>query len=295
MELEPRVREWIGAATGDRVVGARPLTGGYSNDNTLVAVAGGGEFVLRRYLRTNACAVEAALAARLSGVVPVAEVVAADPDGTATGEPALLSVFVPGRLLGEVLAGAPAAEAAALGRSAGRTLAAIGTVTFAAPGFFSDGTLDAFVRRCLAEGNAAGHLTGDEQARLVAFAERAAADLEAVHGARQLVHADYNPKNLLAGDDGRLTAVLDWEFAFSGSPLTDVGNMLRDPRPAGFADAFIDGFADGGGALPANWRALSRAVDLYSLADFLTRPPEHRYFQRAVHRIRDLLASRSER
>ncbi|WP_161952716.1 phosphotransferase family protein [Actinoplanes sp. TFC3] len=133
-----------------------------------------------------------------------------------------------------------------------------------------------------------------EQRKLVSFAERSAADLEVLHGSRELVHADFNPKNLLVRhDDGRwvVAAVLDWEFAFSSAPLFDVGNMLGDPRPAAFTDGFLTGFRDAGGALPTNWHQLSRALDLYSLADLPTRPVDHRYFRRAVERIRELVAS----
>ena len=306
-QLPPPVLDWLTtvALPRRRVVAARALTGGYSNVNVLVTMAGGGEFVLRRYRRDNACAVEAALAARLDGVLPVAPVVAADPTGSSAGEPVLLSVFVAGRPVGEVLGG-PAAPVAELGRSVGSTLARIGSVSFGAPGFFADerlepgpagaeptSGLDVFVGRCLDEGNAAGHLSDAEQHGLRRYTERAAPELAALRGSRRLVHADYNPKNLLAARrDGRwrVTAVLDWEFAFSSSPLFDVGNMLRDPRPAGFAEAFVDGFRHGGGELPENWRRLSRALDLYSLADFLTRPVEHRYFRRAIERIRGLLA-----
>nr|BFE70411.1 hypothetical protein GCM10020092_037120 [Actinoplanes digitatis] len=122
-------------------------------------------------------------------------------------------------------------------------------MSFAAPGFFSGGALepgpagiepteglDTFVRRCLAEGNGAGHLSDAEQRELLRFAEASTPGLEVLRGSRRLVHADFNPKNLLVGrdDDGhwRVTAVLDWEFAFSSAPLFDVGNMLRDPRPS---------------------------------------------------------------
>jgi hypothetical protein len=37
------------------------------------------------------------------------------------------------------------------------------------------------------------------------------------------------------------------EFAFSGSPLTDIGNMIRfhDEQPPGFGDGFIDGYQAG--------------------------------------------------
>jgi aminoglycoside phosphotransferase (APT) family kinase protein len=109
------------------------------------------------------------------------------------------------------------------------------------------------------------------------------------------VHAGYNGKNLLAvGSDGRwsISAVLDWEFAFSGSPLTDIGNMLRfrDEHPPGFGDGFIAGYRDAGGELPERWREISEALDLYPLADFLTRPPGHRYFGKAVAALRDRLA-----
>jgi len=332
--LEPRFRDWIEevALPGRTVIAATSLTGGYSNDNRLVRTAAGGRFVLRRYLGANSCAVEAALAARLAGAVPVAEVIAADMDGSAAGEPVLLSAFVPGRPLGEVLAAASGSEVAELGAATGRTLAAVGSVTFAAsgsevaelgaatgrtlaavgsvtfaaPGFFDSAGLepgppgaeptsgvDVFVERCLNEGNASGHLGDAEQRALLGFAAAAAPDLAVLRGSARLVHADFNPKNILVtGRAGhwRLSAVLDWEFAFSSSPLFDIGNMLRDPRPAGFLDAFVDGFRDGGGELPAGWRRLTQALDLYSLADFLQRPVEHRYFTRSVERIRALVS-----
>ena len=216
--MRGEIESWVEKSTGGRVAATRTLTGGYSNENVLVTLDDGGRFVLRRYLRRNSCAVEAALAGRLAGIVAVPEVVAADPDGAETGEPLLLSVFVPGRLLSE----APAADARALGLAAGETLARIGSVTFDAPGFFEDGALrpgppgmeppiglDVFVRRCLTEGNAAGHLSDEEQEALLRYAERAAPALAGLQGARQLVHSDYNPKNILV-DGRRIAAVLDW-------------------------------------------------------------------------------------
>jgi aminoglycoside phosphotransferase (APT) family kinase protein len=134
-----------------------------------------------------------------------------------------------------------------------------------------------------------------EIGHLQALAAAAADPLaRSVARARQLVHSDYNGKNLLAvGGDGRrsVSAVLDWEFAFSGSPLTDIGNMLRfrDSRPRGFADGFVAGYRDAGGQLPERWREISQALDLYALADFLTRPPGHRYFGKAVAALKDRL------
>lgn len=290
------LREWIetDALPGRRVAGIRPLHGGYSNENTLVTMDDGHEYVLRRFLGTDRVEVEAALAARLAGVVPVPEVVA-------TGDGVLLARFLPGRMLSDAFT--DSADITELGRSVGETLARIGTVRFEAPGFFSDATLrpgpegiepasglDVWVDRCLAEGNADGHLTGAEQEALRDYAAEATPLLAAVHGSRQLVHSDFNPKNLLVVHH-RVSGVLDWEFAFSGPPLTDVGNMLRDPRPPGFAEAFLEAFRANGGDVPPGWRRLSQAIDVYALADFLKRPPSHRYFQRSIARIRDLLAN----
>ena len=37
-----------------------------------------------------------------------------------------------------------------------------------------------------------------------------------------LVHGDFGPQNMLFGDDGRLTGVVDWEFAHLGEPIEDL-------------------------------------------------------------------------
>jgi len=57
---------------------------------------------------------------------------------------------------------------------------------------------------------------------------------------------------------------------------------FRAAYPDGFADAFIAAYRDAGGALPPRWPEVSEALDLYALANFLTRPPGHPYFGKAV-------------
>ncbi|GAA1088332.1 phosphotransferase family protein [Nocardiopsis metallicus] len=65
-------------------------------------------------------------------------------------------------------------------------------------------------------------------------------------GAPAIVHGDYRLDNVLVTDDGRLTAVLDWEMATLGAPLVDLGLMLvyrEQPviggsRPATSAEGF---------------------------------------------------------
>lgn len=328
---DPGVRRWLASAlAGQRIVAVQQLAGGYRNDNVLLVTDAAEKYVLRRYrggdveATGRTCGVEAALAARLRGIVPVPEVIAADPAGSAAAEPLLLSRYAAGSMVSEVLArpdGAAAGsagqapgdagQAADLGRAAGAVLAAIGSVRFGGPGFFTGpdlipsaegmpASLPDFVEDCLRAARASGeHTVGGlspaEQDGLRALAVRAGPAAARVNGSRQLVHSDYNPKNLLAvhrGGQWSITAVLDWEFAYSGSPLADLGNMLR-PRPgvpADFAAGFSTGYRQAGGELPDGWREISEALDLYALADFLTRPPEHRYFRRAVALIRERLA-----
>jgi len=310
--VPPPVLTWLERALpGERVAAAGPLGGGYGNENILVTGGSGRRYVLRRYRRGGAeaartCAVEAALAARLAATdVPVAELVAADPAGSAAGEPLLLARHMPGIPVSQALAADPG-SAPGLGRAAGRALAAIGAVAFDRPGAFTGPGLDPspegmppglpeFVDACLRAGNAAAALSSAQMSGVRALAAAAAPLAARAASARQLVHSDYNGKNLLTlrrGGRWSVSAVLDWEFAFSGSPLVDIGNMrrFRAERPPGFDAAFTGGYQDAGGRLPPDWREVSEALDLYALADFLTRPPGHRYFAKAVAVLENRLA-----
>ena len=90
-----------------------------------------------------------------------------------------------------------------------------------------------------------------------------------------LVHGDFNKRNLLVRETGgrwSVAAVLDWEFAVSGSPLADFGNLLRYERAARplVEPHFSAGYVRAGGRLPRDWRRLARWVDLLSLCESLT-------------------------
>ncbi|HEY3669227.1 MAG TPA: phosphotransferase, partial [Polyangiaceae bacterium] len=96
-------------------------------------------------------------------------------------------------------------------------------------------------------------------------------------GRYTLVHADYKRSNLLlqrSGSSWNVTAVLDWEFAFAGPAIIDIGLFLRAGAalPSGFQDSFVAGYRDAGGELPSEWLRLSRLVDLISQVTFLNDP-----------------------
>jgi aminoglycoside phosphotransferase (APT) family kinase protein len=86
------------------------------------------------------------------------------------------------------------------------------------------------------------------------------------------VHADFNPKNLLVDPaTGGVTGVLDWEFAYAGAPLADVGNLLRFETDRDFTAAVAEGYADRAPDVPADWVDVARALDLFALLDLAGR------------------------
>jgi aminoglycoside phosphotransferase (APT) family kinase protein len=211
--VDQDVSDWL-ASRGlppGAIAHTRRLAGGHRNHNTVLVTDTGDRYVLRRYQHEDRAAVEAALANRLAGLVPVAEVVAVG-RGERTGEPLLLSRFVPGTLVSDLLPGMSGQEAARLGRAVGRVLAGIGTVSFAGPGFFAGpelepapgpagtGDLPAFVDRCLRAAAPSAVLTPGESDAVRRLASTSVPLLaqDPVANASELVHADFNPKNLLA-------------------------------------------------------------------------------------------------
>jgi len=87
-----------------------------------------------------------------------------------------------------------------------------------------------------------------------------------------LVHSDFNLKNLLVDPDtGRLTGVVDWEYAHAGCPLTDLGNLFRDDPDPVFAASVVRAVTRLAPPLPPDWLRIARAADLYALVDLARR------------------------
>ncbi|TDP97868.1 phosphotransferase family protein [Labedaea rhizosphaerae] len=262
------LNDWLATVLPGPAPHIQPLAGGYRN-TTLLLTRDNQRWVVRRHRHGNRAAVEVAIAQRVAGIVPVPAVLAADLDGSASGIPTLLLDYIDGR---------PPHHACA---DAGRKLAAIGTVTFDHPGTFDrpgapdtpdlvpspdgmPGSLPEFVAECMRSPHV--RLTTPERDALIRLAERWSPLIP--RDAAHLVHSDYNPKNLLVRN-ATVVAVLDWEFAYSGSPLADVGNMLRFAEEPEHTE-FLRGYREIA-ELPDDWRAISKALDLFALAELLTR------------------------
>jgi Ser/Thr protein kinase RdoA (MazF antagonist) len=266
------------------------LPGGSSNSNYKLYLTDGHLAVLRIYARDeNAAAKEAALYHLLNNQIPMAAVLGTCPSGTAgLAHACALFEYVPGLPLAQTRPGY------STGYAIGRALADIGRYAFERPGDvrgpslsvepwgFGEDASRGFVEWCVNRTPAGERLGLVLSKRLLNFVAASAERWPELHTQSRLVHGDFNPSNLLVAG-GTLTAVLDWEWAHSGSPLADLANLLRDreqfPLSQAFVDGVLQGLAEGGVILAHDWFAQAEYLDLLSAVEFLSstadRPQVH--------------------
>ena len=257
----------------------QPLEGGWSGE-TFLAEAAGERSVVRIFAdprhHPHAAEIQGSLLRLVRGLVPVPEVLEvrrADPE---SGTPALLvTEFVDGVRGDLLLPTLPAAGLAGLGARLGRIAGTLAGMPQLVGGLFADGdlriepfTLDLVA--WLADHEDALGWPEADLARLREVALRAQQRLDEV-GRFALVHSDLNPKNVLVDPDSlNIVAVLDWEFSHSGSPYTDLGNLLRFDRDEAYVDGVLRGYTE------LRSRAdeaveLARSADLVGLVELAAR------------------------
>lgn len=266
------------------------VSGGLVNTNLKVVLAGRPAPVLLRIYQRDAAQglKEAALIRRLGPRVPVPELLYAAKSNPVTGHAYSILSWVEGRRLDALaLAGEELHSAA---RALGAGLANVHAVKFDRFGFLGADLnivrpidldrrgLLAYLEHSFAAGPGAARLGSELLSALPNFIEREGERVSPWPGAPCLVHGDCNGSNLLfrQGANGawELAAILDWEFAFSGTPGFDFAHLLRPPlgEHAGFAQAMASSYRDAGGTLPPDWRTVARITDLFAWIDILSRP-----------------------
>ena len=132
-----------------------------------------------------------------------------------------------------------------------------------------------FIQECLRDKNVISQLAAPARLQIKRYFD-CHATLLPDKDSQQLVHGDFDPANILVNKvngQWKISGILDWEFAFSGSILCDVANMLRyaHQMPSDFTNAFLKGLDNGGVILPKNWQIRINMLNLLSLLDCLKR------------------------
>ncbi len=264
---------------GAELLSVELMGNGKSNTSYKLVAVGGPAYVLRLYSQGDPVR-EARVMDMVRDLVPV-------PTEIDRGDMWSLTTF----LEGDILQRKPQHSGAAAG-----VLAKIASVEFGGSGWINaDGTVSPFPFEGVG-GFVAGMLeredvlawTGPEMAEAVReTVDRQAELLDALDSQRGLVHGDFNPTNILI-KDGEVSGVLDWEYAHSGTPFMDIGNLLRSMDPT-YHPLIEQGLRSGGMDLPADWQRRAQLVDLTSHLEFLTSPRSDHFKRECVGRIQRFL------
>ncbi len=219
---------------------------------------------------------ERAILGHLQGRVPVPEVLLAD-DGTGRiPYPCLVLRWVEGVTLNALRRLVPTSEVLQLAAPLGVLVAQVSAVSVPASlGLGRDAkapasSVESFLstnEERLLRGRARTRLGGPLADALWAYLSTGASALLRCRLDRSLVHGDFGGRNVIlaAQPSGawRIAALLDWEEAFAGWSLWDVGSLFRYRRryDEAFRAAFEEGHRAAGGTLPEGWWRTARLLD----------------------------------
>jgi len=267
-----------------RLILQEMIAGGCANINIKIQLEGDLDpLILRVYLRDKDAAWrEQSLAALLLPTVPVPNVLkVCDYEDYRFA----ITEFIPGITLRDLLLSEEQHDLGAIMYNVGAMLSKIATYQFTAAGFFDR---DLKVIKKFAQGDYLKYAKDSLDDNIVLmqlgspiianiyFLLDKYAHLFPTDNEKQLVHADFDPANILVAEneDGwEITGILDWEFSFSGSVLCDVANMLRyvHQMPVMYEQEFLHGLKSGGIQLPKHWKISIDLLNLFSLLDCLVR------------------------
>ncbi len=276
---------------GSEVARTEILSGGLINTNIKIEFSSHQPPVVLRLYRGDAevCLKETAVLRLVGSTAPVPKVIHVEPNGIPGSRPFSILEFVNGITFQQLKRTKDLEAIQQAAASAGEMLARIGKFEFPSPGRLqaeNDLTVgppymngpdpiprlfDSFLQSAQLQ----QRIDALRQQQLHDFIWSWADRLREFDNDRQLVHCDFGNRNILVDCiNGRwqVVAVLDWEFALSGSPLLDIGHFLRYEthdtplREPYFSRAFVES----GGLLPDDWREISRVLDLSGLVHCLT-------------------------
>ncbi|MBW4603881.1 MAG: aminoglycoside phosphotransferase family protein [Calothrix sp. FI2-JRJ7] len=278
---------------GCRVISAHATQGGLANTNYRLELSNvTSPILLRIFSRKNGTArKEFAINQLVKSCVRVPEYFYFADSNSITGHPYALMEWIDGYMLDSVIQSANIEDIGKIAGSVGCVLANIHSFRFEQAGFFnnelevvqplnmgSEGFLG-FVYNNLINGNGHKHLGDELTQQFWNFCNTYAYlldDIDFSSKAPCLVHSDFGGTNILLKrsiDSWTIGGVIDWEFAYSGLCMADVGHILRPPLDSlpEWEEYFIKGYIANGGLIPSQWKRISKLLDLLAWVDFLNR------------------------
>jgi aminoglycoside phosphotransferase (APT) family kinase protein len=279
-----------------RVLHSQPAAGGLANTNIRVMLYDRKTPIMVKIFTRDPgqAQKEFRINSAIDGAIPIPEFFHFSVDNPVTGHPYAIMQWMDAPRLELVYPKLSHTELMQLGRSLGTVLQNIHHYKFPTTGMLdsklkvstpidtgSAGMLT-FAQECLLEKNGKERLGEEFTEEIFKFIRSYGPLLDAWKGKPCLTHSDFGGSNILVNDVGNgweVAAVLDWEFAFSGTPLFDFGNLLRPPFGSveGLAETITNVYMETGGELPTDWRRLIRLADLSAWFDFVARPNSSRH------------------
>jgi fructokinase len=271
------------------VVEVTPLREGLRNANFRIKLNGTPDSIVIRVYQHDfsLCKKEMDVMRMIGTSVPVPELIYAEPNGWDNLPPFALFRHIEGISFRELKRAGDANAVAQAAHSVGETLAAIGRVTFRKSGWLAPGlsivephfetanAVATFIEECLESPIFRERVPSTVRKEISVFVRSMSPQLAELGPQTQLVHGDFGKRNVMVRrTEGRwkVAAILDWEFALSGTPLVDLGHFLRYERTSHSVaePQFSAGYLESGGKLPLDWRQLARLIDLTALSESLT-------------------------
>jgi len=267
------------ALNGAAIAGVSRVEGGLTNTLYRITPADGGAALCLRIFAAGRLPweTERKALARLSASLPVPEVLLADRGNSDFSHPYLVYRWIEGITLNEFRRQAPPSALLSVAEPLGRLLAEVASFSFADGVNDEPNAVDSrpasmeallsaneeMLLRGLARKRLGAELADGMWRRLEASAGR----LFKLDGVARLVHGDFSGRNILVApsENGgwRMSGLIDWESAFSGSALWDIGSLFCYARRYSetFRQRFELGYRDAGGELPEDWLRTARLLN----------------------------------
>ncbi len=254
-----------------------PVEGGLTNTILRITLADGSALLLRVFAAGRASwERERELLRRVGKLLPVPELLLEDDGSRSIPYPSLLFRWTEGMTLNAFRRLSHPSTVLLLAEPLGKLLAEVSSIPFPpalepdVPAGGRESRVDVLLARAeerLHRGKARARLGTGLADGLWHQLSRERSAFEQLGPSGRLVHGDLGGRNVLVAQDAtgawRIAALLDWEDAFAGWPLWDVGSLFRYARRYGeaFCASFANGYRGAGGFLPATWWRTSRLLD----------------------------------